>query len=73
MALLVRRVLRLAVIRSKRDALKMTQGEAAERAGMNGKQAWYAIEKGDNKNPTLETLKAMAKVLKCKVADLIDE
>ena len=60
-------------IRQKREALGLTLVQAAKAAGMNGKQAWHAIEAGTNKNVTLATLKAMARVLKCKAGDLIDE
>lgn len=58
-------------IRTLREKKKLTQEQAAELAGMKGRQAWYNVESGREKNLTLERLEKVAAVLGCKAQDLI--
>lgn len=58
-------------IKTLRTALGLSQQEAAERAGIGGKQNWYAIESGDRANLTLEVLERIATVLKTTAKDLL--
>jgi transcriptional regulator with XRE-family HTH domain len=58
-------------LKGLRVALKMTQGEAARRAGLKSPQHWNAIESGARSNVTVETLEKIAKALKCDQCDLL--
>lgn len=58
-------------IRKRREALKLTQAEAAERAGIP-QPRWAEIESGTNDNPKLTKLKAIAAALKCPLAKLLE-
>ena len=58
-------------IRKLRRALKLTQAEAAERAGLTGLQTWSDIENGRRANLTIETLERIAKALGVRAADLL--
>lgn len=58
----------LKALRMKRG---LTQVELAKKLRM--KQAHLAmLESGAKPNPTLETLRRLAKALRCKVSDLVD-
>jgi transcriptional regulator with XRE-family HTH domain len=63
-------VLDLQKIRQLRDALGLTQDQAARRAGMNSRQAWNNIESG-RQSPTLSTLARIAKALKVRPRNLL--
>jgi transcriptional regulator with XRE-family HTH domain len=63
-------VLDLQKIRQLRDALGLTQDQAARRAGMNSRQAWNNIESG-RQSPTLSTLARIAKALKVRPRELL--
>jgi len=58
-------------IRSRRELLKLTQAEAASRAGFPNPQKWSQYETGRIPDPQLSSLEAIAKSLRCKVAKLI--
>ena len=65
---------RLAVnkIRAARDAAKMTQQEAADRAGW--KQPYYArIEKKCGRLCSIETFATLARIFDCTVDELMPE
>lgn len=57
-------------IKSKREALKLTQREAAERAGL-AQPAWARIESGARTDPNLSTAVRLAHALKCKIEQLL--
>ena len=49
----------------------LTQAEVAKRAKVS--QAYVAqLETGAERNPKLDTLRRLAKALKCRVSDLVD-
>jgi transcriptional regulator with XRE-family HTH domain len=58
-------------IRERRLKLKLTQGEAAKRAGLESRQYWNDIEKGRRTNFTLVTLERMAEALDTSVKNLV--
>ena len=49
----------------------INQTQAAKRAGWKTQQQWADFENGYRKDPRLSTMVAVAKVLGCKVADLL--
>jgi len=57
-------------IRARRERLKLTVPEAAERTGSND-QTWYSWERG--RHLPLERLPAIAEALSCKVRALIPD
>jgi transcriptional regulator with XRE-family HTH domain len=58
-------------MKSLRATLKLSQAQAAERAGFGGgRQQWSNIESG-RIDISLSTLDKIAKALKCKPADLL--
>lgn len=64
----------------RRDALKLTLDEAAERSGMVNRagtiqrQNWYRVESGQRREISADVLYRMAKALRCRMEDLlIDE
>ena len=59
---------KLKALRLKRG---LTQEEAAQKAGFNGKQRWNNIENGREANITMETLGKIAEALECKPKDLL--
>lgn len=63
--------LNIEYIRARREQLKLTQAQAAERAGFPNLQKWSQYEKGRIKDPQLSTLEAMARALRCGVAKLV--
>ena len=56
-------------IRERREALGYTQSRAAKRAGFS-QPRWAEIE-ADRYSMTLETLRRVARALRCKAVDLI--
>ena len=58
-------------MREKRQALGLTQQEAAEKAGFGDRQRWSDIESGRRSNVTIETLEQIAKTLGVKACDLL--
>lgn len=56
---------------NRRKALKLTQTEAAARAGMHH-PSWARIESGRRKDPALSTAEAVAKALRCPLAKLLE-
>lgn len=73
MALLSPLMLDVPKMKKLRAKLGLTQAQAASAAGFGSKQAWNNIESGRQTNVTLQTLEAVAKVLKCKPRDLLTE
>lgn len=51
----------------------LNQTQAAKRAGWKTQQQWADFESGQRKNPRLSTIVAAARVLGCKVQDLMTE
>ncbi len=49
----------------------MSMDDAAAAAGFNNRQRWYAIESGQKKNITLDTLNAIAAALGVKAKELL--
>jgi DNA-binding XRE family transcriptional regulator len=60
-----------AKMRRLREDAKLSQEEAARKAGMKTKQAWNRIESGTHLNVSIDTLEAIAKALGCKAKDLL--
>jgi transcriptional regulator with XRE-family HTH domain len=60
-------------IKRRRDKLGLTVRDAALRAGWGetGFVRWSRLERGTPKDPALSTMEAVAKVLKCKIDDLV--
>lgn len=65
-------MLDVAKIKAKREALGLSQAQAAEKAGFGGgRQQWSNIETGTKADVTMTTLGKIAKALKCKPAELL--
>lgn len=60
-------------IKTLREKKGLSMGEAAKRAGLRTIQRWSDLENGRHDNPRVLTLAAVAKVLGCKVDDLLTE
>lgn len=58
-------------IRELREKLGLSQEQAAQRAGLAGRQYWNRIETGRQKGLTLETLERIAGALGVKAKDLL--
>jgi len=58
-------------LKQLRERAGLSQEDAAVRAGLKSKQAWWNIESGQQSNITLETLDKIAGALKCKAKDLL--
>jgi transcriptional regulator with XRE-family HTH domain len=54
-----------------RKKLKLTQAQAAEKAGLAGRQQWNDIESGRRSTVTLTTLEKIATALGVKPKDLL--
>lgn len=68
-----RPVIRRSEITRRREKLELSQIEAARRAGMS-KQQWYNVEAGfSGDNMRLYTLWDVARALRCRIGDLIEE
>ena len=57
-------------IRELREKLKLTQTQAAEKAGMSVTR-WNDIESGGRRNVTIDTLSVIAAALGCDARDLL--
>jgi transcriptional regulator with XRE-family HTH domain len=60
-----------AKIRALREKKGLTQGQAAELAGMANRQHWNQIETGLRDNVTVQTLEKMAAAIGAKAKDLL--
>lgn len=58
-------------IKQRREALGLTQQQAADAAGLPDRQRWHGYESGRVDNPELSTLLGMARALQCTVDDLV--
>jgi transcriptional regulator with XRE-family HTH domain len=58
-------------IKALREKLGLSQAEAAEKAGMNGRQDWSAIETGRRPGITVATLEKIASALGVRAKDLL--
>lgn len=56
-------------LQAKRECRKYSQAELARRSGVKQSVICF-IEQGKTKNPRLDTARALAKALRCKVDDL---
>ncbi len=59
------------MLRKLREAKGMTQEQLAERVGVT-REYITMLESGARANPTIDTLKKLAKVLKVKVGELVE-
>jgi transcriptional regulator with XRE-family HTH domain len=59
-------------VRARREALTLTQGEAAKRAGFETYQQWARLEQ-ENRDPRASTLAKIAHALRCKIEDLLTD
>ena len=57
-------------IKSRREALKLSQAEAADRAGITQPQ-WARLESGRNADARISTIEAVARALRCALARLL--
>lgn len=57
-------------VKRRREKMKLTQGEAAVSVGWSA-QRWSDFENERNPDPRVSTLAAVAKVLKCRLDDLV--
>ena len=64
-------LLDVAKVKSLREGLELSQGDAAVRAGFKGRQAWNNIESGRQATVSLATLAKLALVLKVQARDLL--
>jgi len=60
-------------IRRRREELKLSFGEAAERAGFKHRGQWQIVESGTRKGASADTVMTIARVLRCKMEDLMIE
>lgn len=60
-----------AKIRRRREALKLTQEQAAAAAGIT-RPSWSRIEAGNRPDPSLSTAEKIAAALKVKIDQLLD-
>lgn len=60
-------------IRPAREAMGLSIAEAARRAGMKHRQAWYEVEAGKQTNVTLERLAQVAAVIGLRPRDLVKD
>lgn len=61
----------IAKIKQLREAMPLTQEQAAQRAGFSSRQKWNDIENGRRMNLSIETLEKIASVLGVKARDLL--
>lgn len=59
-------------IRGRREKLRLTQTKCAELSGMPVPH-WNRIEAGGRPDPQLSTLARVAKVLRCKITEIVSE
>lgn len=63
-----------AKVRRRRDQLLLSQAEVAKQGALpGGAQVVSNLERGTIPNPQTDTLLALARGLRCSVADLVDE
>lgn len=60
-------------IKRRRKALKLTLKDAGAKAGWGetGFVRWSRLERGTPKDPAVSTMESVAKVLRCKLDDLL--
>jgi transcriptional regulator with XRE-family HTH domain len=58
-------------IRKLRERAGLSQGQAAEKAGLKTRQRWHQIESGAVRNIELDTLERVAKAIGVKARDLL--
>ena len=58
-------------IRRLREQARLSQAEAATKAGLGTRQRWHGIESGASTNIELDTLERIAKALGVKAKDLL--
>lgn len=58
-------------MRTLREKLGLSQGDAAKKAGMANQAAWQQIESGARSNPTIDTIDRIAKTLGVNAKDLL--
>jgi transcriptional regulator with XRE-family HTH domain len=58
-------------MKTLREKLKLSQQQAADLAGLTGRQQWNDIESGRRATITLATLDKIAAALGCKAKDLL--
>jgi transcriptional regulator with XRE-family HTH domain len=58
-------------VRRLREKLKLTQAQAAEAAGLGGRQGWCDLEAGRRDNIELDTLRRIAETLGVRAKDLL--
>ena len=66
------RMLNSNFIRARRQELGLTQVEAARLAGM-AQPRWAELENGRRANPRLEWLEKIAKILRCKLTQIVTD
>jgi transcriptional regulator with XRE-family HTH domain len=62
-----------AEIKRRRVDAGLTLQQASDAAGFTTRQFWWQIENGRKPGLTVESLAAVARVLECKLDDLIDK
>lgn len=73
------RVIRPEAIREKRLALGLSVTDAARQAwgpGETGRVGWQRLEEckdDERKDPRVSTIRAVARVLKCRIEDLLEK
>jgi transcriptional regulator with XRE-family HTH domain len=58
-------------IKKLREGARLSQADAAKKAGIGTRQRWHGIESGANTNIELDTLERVAKALGVKAKDLL--
>jgi transcriptional regulator with XRE-family HTH domain len=58
-------------IKALREKLGLTQAQAAEKAGLTGRQSWSVLETGLRSNPSLRMIERIAGALGVKARDLL--
>lgn len=61
-----------AKLQRMREKAGKTRREVCAEAGITENQLW-CIERGDTKNPRVDTASALARAVGCDLADLLDE
>jgi transcriptional regulator with XRE-family HTH domain len=60
-------------IKRRREAAGLTLQQAADSAGFAARQYWWQIENGKKPGLSVDSLAAVARVLGCKLDDLIEK
>jgi transcriptional regulator with XRE-family HTH domain len=61
-----------AEIKRRRESAGLSLQSAADAAGFSSRQFWWQIENGRKPGLTVDSLTAVARVLSCKLDDLIE-